>query len=196
MMKTEATNFGFEILVTFLLPGFLAVLAVVVAHGISKYQLLEIIAWAESAQFIASFVLLAAVALAGAIVASIQAVLETFVLDYVAPCHLKISRGVFEEEWNKYISDLSNNRNSYISRVVLFFQFETRLGVAAVLLGLATVCRWPSWYGVFVLISGLVFYCIGTMHHIELAKFRHRHYGAPNNAHKGDLGGATRPPAP
>lgn len=170
-MKTETTNFGFEVLVTFLLPGFLATLAAAIAYGISKDQLLELITWAERAQFIASFLLLAAVAIAGAIIASIQAVLETRILDNLAPCYLKISREIFDAEWNRYIYDLPCKPNSYISRVVLFFQFETRLGVAAILLGSVI-----TWHGMFIFISGLALYCIGIMHHIELAKFRHRHY--------------------
>lgn len=172
-MKTQVTAFGFEVLVTYLLPGILATIAVLLAHGISVDEAKGIIHWAEKAQFLASFVMLSLFTLFGALVASLQAVLESILLDRLTPRLMKKTHSQFDEEWDYYINNLPTN--SYISRVVLFFQFETRLGLASVLLGI-TLFSLSVLHALVLVILGLGFYWIGVSHHKELAVIRENYF--------------------
>ncbi len=168
-MKTQATSFGFEVLVTYILPGFIAASSALIAHGMSLNQVRVILEWSAKSEIIASLVMVSAIALFGAGIASIQALLETYVLDKYTTRKLNICSKKFDEQWQYYIMNLQ--RNSYISRVVLFFQFETRLGLSLVLLGFAAFRL--SWvHGVIFMLIGFLFYRIGMLHHLELAEYR------------------------
>ncbi|MBI5450001.1 MAG: hypothetical protein HY940_01460 [Gammaproteobacteria bacterium] len=194
-MKTDPTNFGFEILVTFLLPGILGAVAAGIFHGMTESQLKEMLDWATNAQFITSFFSLAAVALLGAIIASIQAVIETCILDRITPWCMGIDKEIFNSDWNYYVDNLQRLKNPYVSRVVLFFQFETRLGLSAIILGMALL-KLSCSHATLAFALGLGFYIIGMMHHKELAGFRNRTRSAASHTLKSDLGDAMRPSAP
>jgi hypothetical protein len=168
-MKTQVTAFGFEVLVTYLLPGILATMAVLVWHGIDIEGAKKLVAWAQDAQFLSSFLLLASFTLLGALVASLQALIEANFLDWLTSKMLDKEQTQFNVEWNHYINNLPEN--SYISRVALYFQFETRIGLASLILGLTLFKVSVVHAGVFILL-GLVFYWIGSLHHRELGAFR------------------------
>lgn len=171
-MKTQVTAFGFEVLVTYLLPGILATVAVLVWHGVGINEARAIFQWAQGAQFLASLLLLSLFTLFGALIASLQAVLESWLLDWLTPKLMNKDHSRFDEEWDFYINKLPNN--SYISRVVLFFQFETRLGVASMILG--TTLFWLSAvHAIIFIVLGVVFYMIGISHHKELALIREQY---------------------
>jgi hypothetical protein len=57
--------------------------------------------------------------------------------------------------------------------VVLFFQFESRLGLALLLLG-GAVFSVSRTHGCAFLLLGALVYLIGTMHHKELADIEKR----------------------
>jgi len=168
-MKTETTGFGFEILVTYLLPGILATGAVVIAHGIGAEGANKILIWSKDAQLLASILLITSFALFGALIASLQAVLETCILDKITPKIMGKAKDKYFEEWDYYIKNLP--KNSYVSRVVLFFQFETRLGLASFILGL-TLFKLSCVHAIIFILLGIFFYIIGVFHHKELAEFR------------------------
>lgn len=127
-------GFGFEVLLTFMLPGIAVALAVLILLlpqpfdvGTAK-ELLEI---AGKAQFFSVFVFIAAITLFGAMVASVHSFIETLLLDKcITPWMAGQTPKEFQEAWDHYISILPSNR--YISRVVFFFLFETRLGIALI----------------------------------------------------------------
>lgn len=168
-MKTQVTAFGFEVLVTYLLPGILATIAVLVAHGVALDEAMAILKWAQEAQFLASFVMLSLFTLFGALIASLQAVLESWLLDRLTPKLMNKEHDQFDKEWDYYINNLP--MNSYISRVVLFFQFETRLGLASIILG-ATLFSLSMSHAVVLMVLGVIFYWIGVSHHKELGLIR------------------------
>lgn len=168
-MKTQVTAFGFEVLVTYLLPGILATMAVFMWHGVGLNEAKSIIKWAQEAQFLASFVMLSLFTLFGALIASLQAMLESWILDKLTPKLMNKEHSQFDEEWDYYINNLPNN--SYISRVVLFFQFETRLGLAAIILGV-TLFSLSMLHAFILTIFGVVIYGIGVAHHKELGIIR------------------------
>lgn len=172
-MKTQVTAFGFEVLVTFLLPGILATLAVFVWHGVDAEQAKVILGWAQDSQFLASFLLLSSFTLLGALIASIQALLESLFLDRLTSSRMKKASGQFDTEWYFFIRHLPEN--SYVSRVVLFFQFETRLGLAALILGISLLGL-SVIHGVIFTLLGVVFYWIGSLHHTELGLLRETYF--------------------
>jgi hypothetical protein len=174
-VKTDPLGFGFEVLITYLLPGLLATAAAAFFHGVTPSQLESLLGHAVKAEFLASFALLAVVALLGAATASAQAVIETFVLDRVAAAFVGVTKPKFDEQWSKYVADLPNKRNPYIARVVLFFQFETRMGLAMVVLA-ASLNTTSEQHAKLALLGGIAFYLIGAMHHYELASMRNESY--------------------
>ena len=172
-MKTQVTAFGFEVLVTYLLPGILATMAVLVWHGVGISEAKAIFQWAQEAQFLASFLLLSAFTLFGALIASLQTVLESVLLDWLTPSRMSKTRAQFDSEWEYFIQNLPNN--SYVSRVVLYLQFETRLGLAAFILGVSLLSISIA-HGVIFIVLGLVFYWIGSLHHTELGVIRETYF--------------------
>jgi hypothetical protein len=175
-MKTQVSNYGFEVLVTYLLPGIAALAAVLIAHGVDFQKAKELLAWAADAQFLSTFLIFAGIALMGAIVASGQAILETFVLDRITSWRLNLTADEFTKEWIDYIQSLPGSKNPYISRVVLFFQFETRMGLSLLVLGgFLFMLSWS--HAIAAMVTGIVLYAVGMSHHKELADYRHRCYG-------------------
>jgi hypothetical protein len=174
-LKSDPLGFGFEVLITYLLPGVVVTLAVAFFHGITVDQAKWLLAEATKAEFLASFLLLAVISALGAVTASVQGVIEGHLLDPLAAQLVGISKVKFDEQWTKYVKDLPNGRNPYIARVVLFFQFETRMGLAMLILSLSLIsvsCR----HAIFALMCGGLLYAIGVMHHHNLASMRNAAY--------------------
>ena len=184
MMKTQTSSYGFEVLVTYLLPGLAALAAVLIAHGLDLEKAKEMLTWAADAQFLSTFLIFAGIALMGAIVATGQAILETAVLDRVTSWRLNITAEQFTNEWIDYVKALPRSKNSYISRVVLFFQFETRMGLAFVVLS-GFLLKLSCSHALTALVTGVILYAVGMSHHKELAYYRHKCFekydSAPNN---------------
>lgn len=76
-------------------------------------------------------------------------------------------------DWHQYLDGLNRKGNPYVSRLVLFFQYETRLGLAGVTLAAPMMTYWPDW-GRIVGVLSIFLYVAGVGHHIELAKYRRR----------------------
>lgn len=174
-MKTAPLGFGFEILITYLLPGVVVTLSAAFFHGITVDQAKWLLAEAGKAEFLASFLLLAVVSALGAVTASVQGVIEGHLLDPLAAMRIGITKEKFDQQWSSYVKDLPNGRNPYIARVVLFFQFETRMGLAmlALSISLASVsCP----HAVYALVAAITLYAIGAMHHKNLASMRNVEY--------------------
>lgn len=172
-MKTDASSIGFEALITYFVPGIVALLAVVIGHGVGLSKAQEFLEKGAEAEFLSTFLFISATAIMGAIVAAIQAVFETFFMDRLTPLLVGISRQQFEDEWLAYVRTLTNERNSYIARVVLFFQFETRLGLAFIALG-ACLFRLTCGHAMLALFTGIGLYLVGLLHHYELGVYRHK----------------------
>lgn len=174
-MKTDPLGFGFEVLITYLLPGLVVTLSAAFFHGITAEQAKWLLTEAAKAEFLASFLLLAVVSALGAVTASVQGVIEGYGLDRLAAKRVGITEEKFEEQWSKYVKDLPNSRNPYIARVVLFFQFETRMGLAMFVLSVSLVSV-SCLHAFYVFLSGLILYAIGAMHHKTLASMRNVNY--------------------
>lgn len=170
-MKTQATDFGFDVLVTFLLPGLLIAISIGMFVDWQVGQMDKVFVWMKEAQFISAFLILGVVALLGTIVASIQALFESLVLDRLTPKLMSITEETFKDDWEKYIRDLDKYRNTYVTRVVLFFQFETRLGLSIIFFGIS-LCSWSAGYALLSGVVGVIFYAIGIFHHKELGEYR------------------------
>jgi hypothetical protein len=164
-------NFTFEVLVTFVLPGFLVAIGLLLLHGVDKAQLEFLLESAGKAQFLSVFFILAIVILCGAVIASVHAVIETNLLDSLTAWRVGQSKAEFDAMWMNYVAALADYKNPYISRVVLFFQFESRLGLALLFLGTLLLCA-DRTHGLILVPVGLVIYGIALMHHKELAQHR------------------------
>jgi hypothetical protein len=177
-------NFTFEVLVTFVLPGFLVAVAVLLMHGVDNAGMTMLMQKAAEAQFLSVFMILAVIVLCGALVASVHAVVGTLVLDRITARRVSQTKADFDRMWMEYVEALPNLKNPYISRVVLFFQFESRLGLALLFLG-AGVFSASKVHGWAFLSLGLFVYLIGAMHHKELAEHRKQICAKLQTASKG-----------
>ncbi len=166
-------NFTFEVLVTFVLPGLLVAVAILLMHGVDNAGMTLLLKQAAEAQFLSVFIILSVIVLCGAIVASVHAVVETWLLDRITAWRVDQTKDEFHRMWMEYVQELPNLKNPYISRVVLFFQFESRLGLALLFLGGALFPASRT-HGCAVLLMGMLVYLISTMHHKELADHRKR----------------------
>lgn len=201
-MRTLTGIFGFEELLTFLLPGMIALLAVVI--GCSEWSQGDLpltehaqtlvqwaLCWAREAEFGAGlFVILALAALLGTVTASLQAALETWILDWITRKRIRQEPKEFKEVWKRYLGALGRTPNHYINRVLLFYQFETRLGLTLILLSLMVWWRVHWLAGVGVLVVAVFMYFMGAAHHKELAEYRKDHFGS------GELTQASGDPSP
>lgn len=174
-MKTDPLGFGFEVLITYLLPGVAVTLSAAFFYGITVEQAKWLLAEAAKAEFLASFFLLAIVSALGAVTASVQGVIEGKVLDRLAAYRIGVTKDQFDEQWSKYVKDLPNGRNPYIARVVLFFQFETRMGLAMLILS-ASLTSLSCSHALYALAIAVILYVIGAMHHKDLASMRNKNY--------------------
>lgn len=178
-MKTDPLGFGFEVLITYLLPGVVVTLSAAFFHGMTVEQAKWLLAEAAKAEFLVSFLLLAVVSALGAVTASVQGVIEGHFLDPLAAMRIGITKEKFDKQWSSYVNELPNGRNPYIARVVLFFQFETRMGLAMLALSLSLVSV-SCIHAVYAFVTAVILYAIGAMHHKNLASMRNEKYLKPS----------------
>ena len=163
-----------ESVLTLLLPGLLLAVALVVLWTPSETQLERVLAWIKETDFLSALLAFSAFGLLGAIVASVQDALETWVLDAITPRRIGVARHEYNDHWFSYVASLPENSNPYISRLVMFLQYETRIALAGTVLAWAVLSRVSVGYGVvlFALAAGL--YWMGMSHHKELAILRQK----------------------
>lgn len=174
-MRPLEQSFGLESLLTLLLPGLLVGVGIVEMVGPTEDRIRDLLNEARSLELVASLILTGAIMLLGAVVAAVHAAIETWPLDWMTRRLLGISKEEYLDQWHNYLASVAKGRNPYISRLVLFFQFETRLGIAFVFLGLVLWGRSALLGGSTVGI-GLFMYAMGAVHHYELGDFRRRHH--------------------
>jgi hypothetical protein len=107
-------NFTFEVLVTFILPGFLVAVAILLAHGVDNAGMTLLVKQAAEAQFLSVFIILSIIVLCGALVASVHAVLETLLLDRFTAWRVDQTKTDFDRMWMEYVEKLPNLKNPYI----------------------------------------------------------------------------------
>ena len=176
------TGFGFGYLVSMFLPGSFLLAACAVALRKVDPRAAQI-AWAFLAgnEWLAVIVLTLGAVFLGIFLSSIWDWIETHHSDSKRASELGISRRQYEEEWNLYVDDLKPEQNPYVSRMVLFWRFESRCALALLALALTLlvigVTSTIRLCGVLTLLASVVLYLAGERSHRWLAKYRHRHYG-------------------
>ncbi len=171
------SNITVESVLTLLLPGLLLGVALVVLWGPDPAELHSVLSWVKEADLLSALLAVAAFGLLGAIVASIQDALESWVLDAITPRRIGIARHEYNDHWFTYVASLPERSNPYISRLVMFLQYETRIAIAGTVLAGAVLWQLSIGYGIAlgVLFSSL--YWMGMSHHKELAILRQRAAG-------------------
>jgi hypothetical protein len=163
-----------ESVLTLLLPGLLLAVALIVLWWPSEAELHRVLSWAKDADFLSALLAFSAFGLLGAIVASVQDALETWILDAITPRRIGVANQEYNEHWFKYVASLPQNSNPYVSRLVMFLQYETRIALAGTVLAWAVLHRLSIGYGVALFALALGLYWMGMYHHKELAILRQK----------------------
>ena len=163
-----------ESVLTLLLPGLLLAVALIVLWMPSEDQLQHLLAWSKEADFLSALLAFSAFGLLGAIIASAQDALETWVLDAITPRRIGVARQEYNDHWFRYIASLPENNNPYISRLVMFLQYETRIALAGSALAWAVLRQLSVGYGVALFALSVGLYWMGMSHHKELAILRQK----------------------
>lgn len=174
-MDMKVMDHGFGIFITHTLPGIILSSAALLFHGIQLDQLIYLLTHAKDAEFLATIVLITLFTIAGALVASLHGLMEAKILDVKTARSIGVSDDTYREQWDYYIDNLDEFKNGYVDRLVLFFQFETRMGLAAFLLSVS-LAKYSCLHAFYVLILSLFLYWMGSLHHQALAGFRKRNY--------------------
>ena len=168
------SSISVESVLTLLLPGLLLAVALVVLWKPSEDQLQRVLSWSKEADFLSALLVFSAFGLLGAIVASAQDALEAWVLDAITPRRIGIARQEYNDHWFKYVASLPENSNPYVSRLVMFLQYETRIALAGMVLAWAVLCQISVGYGSVLFALSIGLYWMGMSHHKELAILRQR----------------------
>lgn len=163
-----------ESVLTLLLPGLLLAVALFVLWRPSDSELHGLLAWIKEADFLSTLLAFSAFGLLGAIVASVQEALETWVLDAITPRRIGVERQEYNEHWFQYVDSLPENSNPYISRLVMFLQYETRIALAGTVLAWAVLQQFSVGYGIALFALSIGLYWMGMSHHKELAILRQK----------------------
>ena len=179
-MKSVTGSLAIETILTLIAPGFLVVVAALIACPSVREDPQAIANSLEQTQILIAFTLLIACVLAGGILAVSQGFIESNCLDNRAAIRLKLSREEYDTEWRRYLVTLDGEggRNPYVSRQVLFYQFESCAGLAGTILA-ASLLLHVSWC--WALLVGLVsvfVYFGGVSDHYALASRRHLLHGS------------------
>jgi hypothetical protein len=166
-----------ESVLTLLLPGLLLAVALLVIWRPNDAQLERMLSWIKEADFLSALLAFSAFGLLGAIIASVQEALETWVLDAITPRRIGVARQEYNDHWFKYVDSLPANSNPYISRLVTFLQYETRLALAGMVLAWAVLHQFSIAYGIVLFALSLGLYWMGMSHHKELAILRQKAAG-------------------
>jgi hypothetical protein len=163
-----------ESALTLLLPGLLLAVALVVIWTPSETQLQRVLAWIKEADVLAALLAFSAFGLLGALIASVQDALEALVLDAITPRRIGVARQEYNEHWFAYVATLPGRSNPYISRLVLFLQYETRIALSGAVLAWAVLQQLSIVYGLALFALSLGLYWMGMSHHKELAILRQK----------------------
>lgn len=175
-------SFSFDYLVTVFLPGALLTFASGIALNTFDPCSAKI-AWdlAANHQWLAVMVVTLASAFFGIFLSSLWGWIENHLADPRRAKKLGVTIAGYNEEWHLYVDSLNEGQgNSYISRVVLLWQFESRTALALILLAFAAFAAAASTvaiiFSLILGVMGVVLYAAGERHHAELATIRHRWY--------------------
>lgn len=163
-----------ESVLTLLLPGLLLAVALVVIWMPSDEQLQRMLAWIKEADILSTLLAFSTFGLLGAIIASVQDALETWVLDAITPRRIGVARHEYNDHWFRYVDSLPENSNPYVSRLVMFLQYETRIALAGAVLAWAVLNQLSTVYGVLLFALSIGLYSMGMSHHKELAVLRQK----------------------
>ena len=179
------SSLGFNRLIGVLLPGFLASVAVwllvdrFLPDGSARTALEALL----TSEWRFGFAALFASALIGSLLRSLLGFVEAGWIDVRTARKLNISEKQFDEEWDRYVDSLDTAQNPYIGNLALAFFFESRGGLAAVMLGAAFGVRTGSlagWIaGLIVVAVGAAAFLAGLRTHRALAEYRHRKFANP-----------------
>ncbi len=173
---------GYQILVTVLLPGTLLLAAAWLAFGdifLGSHAFLLVETFLRS-EWIGGGSLLLAAALLGTLLGSLMDSLEVHTFDVWTSREQSLTPDDYWEEWLKYVDSLEKGSNPFIDQMALYFFFESRTAVAALVLGITWgFISWGSGEVVIAMIlvatAGVLFRAARETHGI-LAAYRHRRF--------------------
>jgi hypothetical protein len=175
------TSFGFDILISLLLPGSLLLsgVALLVWHYGQSLNLYKWAALAASSDAVLGGAVLLASAVLGGMLAAVLEVIEWKCMDRQAAKALEIGNDLYDEEWYCYVEGLNQSGNRYLSWKARFFMFQLRSGAALGLLAISWVVALPSggerWLGAScLLLASVTMLGLARASHNLLANWRHR----------------------
>jgi hypothetical protein len=181
-MKPLGESFGFGTLITVFLPGVALAIGILVVlqsdPGWKAQQDSVLNVFSQMKEWQQTFSALAIISLLGSLIGTTNGLLESLIYDRVTPHRMGISRADFNAHWQEYLYRLSKENNSYVSRVVTWFLFESRMAVAILLVFVFYMVegfdREMSTAILLLVAVGALGY-LGYHHHRELAEYR-RHW--------------------
>lgn len=176
-------QFGFEVLITVLVPGLLLTGAAVLAADVwAEGDFDTLIAPLEGSAFAEGVALLVVAATLGSALATMMWVLELKVIDPMTAEKLKVCDDQFDREWSRYVDSLTKEHNSHISRMVQAFYFELRAGAAGLVTSVVLVLATDVATWIPLTLAALCAVMVNDSFrlHYHLARFRHRHHSIPS----------------
>jgi hypothetical protein len=176
-------QFGFETLITVLIPGLLLTAGGALALEEWAPGDLDILVQPLKGQgFEQGVALLVVAATLGSALATMLWVFEVRILDRFTAWRLDICDEQFDREWSRYVDSLTKEHNSHISRMVQAFYFELRCGVAGmgVAILVAATTDVADWVPVVLALLSMVMALDAARLHLHLARFRRRHHNVPS----------------
>lgn len=176
-------NLGYETLLTILIPGATVFTSfwILLLHNFPKSKLIAHLNYITSKEWLFGVFLLVSSAFLGQVIASFMGLVEEFILDRCRRKKMGIGKVQYEREWYRYVDSLDEgSRNSWISRCVLTFYFESRMAFALLIFSTSILFHIKSnWGGIlFITLSGLgaLGFWKSIRTHAELAKIRRRKF--------------------
>lgn len=185
-MKPIGESFGFGTLITVFLPGLALALGIVfLFHGhpdwLQPLQTTVIDLFTAMKEWQQTFAALAIISLLGSLVASINGLLETCFYDRITTSWMDIRKDEFDRHWYEYLYQLGKQTNVYVSRIVTWFLFESRMAVALLFVLIMYWCAAPTISQAltfWLFLSVVIFSVLAAVHHYELAM--HRSHWCPH----------------
>jgi hypothetical protein len=130
--------------------------------------------------------------LLGTLLGVVIAYFEAKVLDPHAARELGITDEEYWQDWCRYVDHLDEHKNSYISKTVASFLFESRASLASLIAaGLLPYSSAPLFVAAVVWSLGVMVGIAGIHDHESLAEYRHRRFGKTGRL-PGDAEGEVR----
>ena len=171
-------GFGFHTLITILAPGIVVSAAgwLIVSRFFAATNLHSMLLSVVSNDWLGPVAALVTSAIFGTVVASLVTYLELHCFDRRRWEELKISKEEYYRQWNQYIDSLSETQNPYISQMVLFYDFELRMAVAGLLLGVTLALSSSFAAAAVVIVFSAVLGRLSQDSQRVLAKHRNRKF--------------------